>query len=122
MLGGQFIAQYIAAAIPTLNADRYIHSLPAYLLRPGDSSQSCQIKDEKVRDGRSFSHRQMSAHQNGKELYRMFGYWSVEEESPDFNAHTLPDVPPLGEVTQRVTKLVPSHSQIRSTSKSLKRK
>ena len=98
MFGGQFIAQCIAAAIPSLDADRNIHSLHAYFLRPGDSSQPCQIKVENVRDGRSFSHRQMSAFQNGKELFRMFGSWSVEEKSPDFNAHTMPDVAPPEEV------------------------
>lgn len=98
MFGGQFIAQCIAAATCTLDPDRNIHSLHAYFLRPGDSSQPNQISVEIVRDGRSFSHREMTASQNGKELFRMFGSWSVAETSPEFNASKMPDVPPPDEV------------------------
>jgi len=99
MFGGQFLAQCIAAATDTVDRDRAIHSLHAYFLRPGDSEEPCELSVATIRDGRSFSHREISAFQDGKELFRMFGSWNIAESSPEFQGDRMPEVPPPDEVT-----------------------
>ena len=67
--GGQFLAQCLAAAHATLDADRAAHSLHGYFLRPGDVDLATHIEVEAVRDGRSFSSRQAVARQQGKRCF-----------------------------------------------------
>ena len=99
MFGGQFLAQGIAAIQTTLPEDRFIHSLHAYFLRPGDSSIPIQFKVDIIRDGRSFNHREARAYQNQKELFRMVCSYAVTVPGYDFAARGMPVVPPPEEVT-----------------------
>ena len=70
MFGGQFLAQCLAAAQSTLPEARPTHSLHGYFLRPGDVDLPVSIVVDAVRDGRSFSSREVRAAQKGKELFR----------------------------------------------------
>jgi acyl-CoA thioesterase-2 len=63
--GGQLLAQALAAAHATVNDDRRVHSLHAYFLRSGAPEQSLELVVERLRDGRSFSLRNVRALQNG---------------------------------------------------------
>lgn len=71
VFGGQFLAQALIAARRTVERDVATHSLHAYFLRAGDADAPTEFEVERVRDGRSFGVRQVTAHQDGKELFRM---------------------------------------------------
>ena len=110
LFGGQFIAQCLAAAQRTIADDRWVHSLHAYFLRPGDVDLPLTITVETVRDGRSFSWRQTVARQQGKPLFRMLASFQVPVESYEFSRRRAPAAPPpeavpvtYGEFTMRET-------------------
>ncbi|MYD96214.1 MAG: hypothetical protein F4X98_02355, partial [Gammaproteobacteria bacterium] len=92
MFGGQFLAQCMAAAQATVADDRRVNSLHGYFLRPGDVDLEVGLDVEVVRDGRSFSSRQVVATQRGKELFRALLSYQVPDESPEYVASPMPDV------------------------------
>ena len=98
MYGGQLLAQSLAAAERTVTDDRHAHSLHAYFLAPGDVSTIAERQVERVRDGRSFSSRSVSAFQGDRELFRMVVSFHVAEPGNLFAAHRKPDVPPPEDV------------------------
>ena len=99
MFGGQFLAQCMAAAQATVADDRRVNSLHAYFLRPGDVDLDLDLAVEEVRDGRSFSSRQVVAVQRGKELFRTLVSYQVPDETPEYLGFSMPAVPPPEEVT-----------------------
>lgn len=99
MFGGQFLAQCLAAAQTTVADDRQVNSLHGYFLRPGDVDLDVGLHVVEVRDGRSFSSRQVVAQQRGKELFRMLVSYQVPDESPEYMGFVMPAVPPPEEVT-----------------------
>ena len=94
MFGGQFLAQCLAAAQQSVDADRAVHSLHGYFLRPGDVHLAVQLAVSTVRDGRSFSWREVTAEQRGKELFRMLASFQVPDDTPEYTAAAMPSVPP----------------------------
>lgn len=68
VFGGLVAAQALMAAGRTVARDRHVHSLHAYFLRPGDASLPLRLEVERTRDGRSFSHRRVSAVQDGRAI------------------------------------------------------
>src|SRR4051812_49545183 len=64
IFGGQVAGQALMAAGRTVPADRGVHSLHSYFLRPGDPHEEIRYSVERIRDGRSFSTRRVLAHQN----------------------------------------------------------
>ena len=99
MFGGQFLAQCMAAAHGTVADDRRVNSLHGYFLRPGDVDLAVDLEVEIVRDGRSFSSRQVLANQRGKELFRLLVSYQVPDDSPEYTAAPMPDVPSPDEVS-----------------------
>ena len=57
--GGQVVGQALFAALHTVPADRQVHSLHAYFLRPGDVSAPIVYDVDRSRDGSSFTTRRM---------------------------------------------------------------
>jgi len=90
--GGQVLAQAINAALRTVEAERCVHSLHAYFLRPGDPSIPIIYDVDPIRDGRSFTTRRVRAIQNGKAIFNSSMSFQVQEEGL---AHQtpMPDVP-----------------------------
>lgn len=99
MFGGQFLAQGLAAAQATVAADRRVHSLHGYFLRPGDVHEPVRLTVQQVRDGRSFSAREVIAAQHGKERFRLLASFQVPEETPVYVGAPMPTVPPPHAVT-----------------------
>ena len=99
VFGGQFLAQCLVAAHTTVDEERDVNSLHAYFLRPGDVDLPVLIAVERVRDGRSFSSRQAVAVQRGKELFRLLVSFQVPDETPEYVAAAMPDVPAPEHVT-----------------------
>ena len=75
VFGGQVLAQSVIAAgrtvAATAGAERRLHSLHAYFMRPGDDTQPITFGVERMRDGRSFSTRRVHALQHGKPILSM---------------------------------------------------
>lgn len=71
VFGGQVAGQALVAAGRTVPRDRYVHSLHAYFIRPGDSSAPIVYEVDRVRDGRSFTTRRVTAIQHGKAIFTL---------------------------------------------------
>ncbi|MGN6473406.1 MAG: acyl-CoA thioesterase, partial [Mycobacteriales bacterium] len=57
VFGGQVAGQALVAAGRTVDADRHVHSLHAYFLRPGDPRIPIVYDVDRIRDGHSFTTR-----------------------------------------------------------------
>ena len=92
VFGGQVAGQALVAAGRTVPADRPVHSLHAYFLRPGDPSIPIVYQVDRIRDGRSFTTRRVVAVQHGKAIFHLSASFQVAEPGPGHVA-TMPDVP-----------------------------
>ncbi len=93
IFGGQVAAQALVAAGRTVDSDRFVHSLHAYFLRPGDPAHPVEFRVERMRDGRGFSVRRVLAHQHGKVTFAMSASFHVHEASPIAHTTRAPQVP-----------------------------
>ncbi len=93
VFGGQVAGQALVAAGRTVPADRPVHSLHAYFIRPGDPAVPIVYLVEQVRDGRSFTTRRVSAVQHGKTIFTLSASFHHPEPG-DSHAIVMPDVPP----------------------------
>ncbi len=93
VFGGQVIGQALVAATRTVDADaRAAHSLHGYFLLPGDPTTPIIYDVNRIRDGKSFTTRQVTALQHGQAIFSM-GV-SFHREEPGFTHQiTAPDVP-----------------------------
>jgi acyl-CoA thioesterase-2 len=71
VFGGQVAGQALVAAGRTVPSDRPVHSLHAYFIRPGDPSVPLVYTVDRVRDGRSFTTRRVTAIQHGKPIFTL---------------------------------------------------
>ncbi len=98
--GGQIAAQSLMAAGRTVDdADRRVHSLHGYFLRPGRTKDSITYLVDRPRDGRSFSTRIVRAVQHGETIFMMTASFAVEDEGPT-HQFAKPDVETPVSVTQ----------------------
>jgi acyl-CoA thioesterase-2 len=93
VFGGQVLGQSLSAAEQTVPADRFIHSLHGYFLRPGDASKPIVFTVDPIRDGKSFTTRRVVAVQDGRAIFSLSASFQIEEGGLDHQADTLPDVP-----------------------------
>ncbi|NKN36898.1 acyl-CoA thioesterase II [Agrobacterium sp. a22-2] len=91
VFGGQVIAQALMAAQRCVEADRFVHSLHAYFMRPGDPAVPIIYQVERIRDGSSFATRRVVAIQHGKAIFSMSASFQQEEEGFDHQV-AMPDV------------------------------
>ena len=92
MFGGQVLGQSLSAASQTIDSDRLVHSLHGYFLRPGDASLPVVYQVTRIRDGGSFSTRQVVAIQKGKPIFTCAASFQGIEEGFHHQG-TMPDVP-----------------------------
>lgn len=69
VFGGQVVAQALSAAIQSVDEDRMPHSIHCHFLRAGNIKLDIDYEVARVRDGRSFSLRQVAASQDGKVIF-----------------------------------------------------
>ncbi len=93
VFGGQVAGQALVAAGRTVPADRPVHSLHAYFIRPGDPAVPLAYLVDQVRDGRSFTTRRVSAIQHGKTIFTLSASFHRAEPGVT-HATAMPDVPP----------------------------
>jgi acyl-CoA thioesterase-2 len=79
VFGGQVVGQALSAAAQTAPADRPVHSMHAYFLRPGDASRPIVYTVDPIRDGRSFTTRRVVAVQNGKAILNLAASFQIDE-------------------------------------------
>jgi acyl-CoA thioesterase-2 len=90
--GGQVVAQALAAAARTV-PERPPHSLHAYFLLGGDPAEPILFEVERVRDGRSFSTRRVTAVQRGEPIFVLAASFHVAEDGLEHQA-PAPIAPP----------------------------
>src|SRR5215207_2594995 len=93
VFGGQVAAQAVVAATRSVESQFVLHSLHSYFLRPGDTTVPIVYDVERIRDGRSFVTRRVSARQHGRPIYYMTANFQVPEPGLD-HQDRMPDVPP----------------------------
>src|SRR5436305_5742311 len=102
VFGGQVAGQALVAAGRTVPSDRPVHSLHAYFIRPGDPLVPLVYIVDRVRDGRPFTTRRVSAIQHGKVIFTPSASFHHPEPGPD-HAAVMPEAPPL--------ETVPTHPE-----------
>ena len=80
LFGGMVAAQSVVAAGRTVPAERRLHSLHAYFLRPGRHDVPIRFVVDRIRDGRSFTTRRVKAHQAGEAIFNLSASFCIEEE------------------------------------------
>ena len=111
--GGQVLGQALSAAYKTVPRERRAHSMHAYFLRHGDVHDSIVYNVDRIRDGRSFTTRRVTAVQKGRAVFSMAASFQVDE--PGFeHQDQAPSVPgPEGlatemEVVNQIADRVPA--------------
>jgi acyl-CoA thioesterase II len=88
VFGGQVAGQALVAATRTIDEPgRFVHSLHAYFLRPGDPTVPIVYEVDRIRDGRSFATRRVVAIQHGKAIFNLQASFHIHEGGPD---HQIP--------------------------------
>ena len=90
VFGGQVLAQSLTAAIRTVNAERIIHSMHGYFLRPGDVNHPITFSVDRIHDGRSFSTRRTQAYQNGQPILSLIASFQDADEGLEHQV-AMPD-------------------------------
>jgi acyl-CoA thioesterase II len=91
LFGGQVVAQGLKAAAMTVPTDRPAHSLHSYFIRPGTPDEPIRYEVERLRDGRSFSTRQVVARQSGGAILNLSVSFQVREDEADVPIAVLPE-------------------------------
>ncbi|WP_427008804.1 acyl-CoA thioesterase [Pseudarthrobacter sp. H2] len=82
--GGDMVAQSAAAMMRSVGADRIMHSMHSYFMRPVDVGSVVRYEVEHLRDGRGYSTRSVRGFQNSKTVFAAMGSFQVPEVGPDF--------------------------------------
>jgi acyl-CoA thioesterase-2 len=104
VFGGQVAGQALVAAGRTVPDDRPVHSLHAYFIRPGDPTVPLIYLVDRVRDGRSFTTRRVSAVQHGKTIFTLSASFHRPEEGV-LHQRPMPDVPPPEQVPSAAERM-----------------
>src|SRR6201985_3744237 len=98
VFGGQVIGQAMVAACRTVEG-RLPHSLICYSTLPGDPQIPIIYEVERLRDGKSYSTRRVTAIQHGQAIFSIMVSFHVEEPSDFDHQDKMPDVPPPEKLT-----------------------
>jgi acyl-CoA thioesterase-2 len=104
VFGGQVAGQALVAAGRTVPGDRPVHSLHAYFIRPGDPSVPLVYTVDRVRDGRSFTTRRVTAIQHGKPIFTLSASFHHPEGGLE-HAMPMPAARPPEELRSNAARL-----------------
>lgn len=93
VFGGQVAGQALVAAGRTVPADRPVHSLHAYFLRPGDPRVPIRYTVDRIRDGRSFTTRRVVAVQHDEAIFNLSASFQRDERPVVEHSLPMPAVP-----------------------------
>jgi acyl-CoA thioesterase II len=91
--GGMVVAQALHAAFGTVTDDVTLHSLHGYFLRPSRPGVPSVHRVERVRDGRSFTTREVTTEVEGKTVFRMTCSFHRPEEGDEYQLPIAGDAP-----------------------------
>jgi acyl-CoA thioesterase II len=91
VFGGQVIGQALVAAVRTVE-ERQPHSMHAYFILPGDPKVPIIYDVDRIRDGKSFTTRRVTARQHGHPIFSMLVSFHSDEAGLEHRAK-MPDVP-----------------------------
>ncbi|WP_084264959.1 acyl-CoA thioesterase [Actinomadura macra] len=106
VFGGQVAGQALVAAGRTVPVNRPVHSLHAYFIRPGDPLVPLVYIVDRVRDGRSFTTRRVTAIQHGKAIFTLSASFQIAEDGPHHQA-PMPDAPAPETLPPALERLTP---------------
>jgi acyl-CoA thioesterase II len=90
LYGGHIVAQAFLATARTVDAGFFPHSLRAYFIRRGDTSEPIRYEVDRTRNGRSFCTRRVVARQSNGVILNLEASFQRVEESPDVQAIKMP--------------------------------
>jgi acyl-CoA thioesterase-2 len=93
VFGGQVIGQAMVASCRTVEG-RMPHSLHCYFILPGDPQIPIVYEVERLRDGKSYSTRRVTAIQHGHAIFSMMVSFHAQEDDSFNHQDVMPDVPP----------------------------
>lgn len=93
VFGGQVLAQALVAARRTIDDERHAHSLHGYFILAGDLDVPIVYFVDRLRDGRSFTTRRVTAIQHGQAIFNMSASFHREEPGVEHQVG-MPEVPP----------------------------
>ena len=106
VFGGQVAGQALVAAGRTIPAERPVHSLHAYFLRPGDPTVPIVYEVDRIRDGRSFSTRRVVAIQHGKAIFNLAASFQAAETGLE-HASPMPVTTPPEDLSRLEDRMQP---------------
>lgn len=92
VFGGQVLAQGLVAAQRTVEQERIAHSVHGYFILPGDLGAPIIYFVDRLRDGKSFTTRRVTAIQHGRAIFNMSASFHVLEDGLEHQA-PMPSVP-----------------------------
>ena len=98
VFGGQVIGQAMVAACRTVEG-RLPHSLHCYFILPGDPQIPIIYEVERLRDGKSYSTRRVTAIQHGNAIFSIMVSFHIDEHGSFDHQDKMPDVPPPEKLT-----------------------
>ena len=98
LYGGQIVAQGLRAGTSTVDPAFRVHSLHAYFIRTGDAGEPIRFEVDRVRNGRSFCTRRVTARQSVGVILEMTASYQVDEQAATAQTALMPDVPPPDEL------------------------
>jgi acyl-CoA thioesterase-2 len=93
LFGGMVAAQSALAASRTVPEDRPLHSLHAYFLRPGRHDAPIRFVVQRIRDGKSFTTRNVVAYQSGEAIFNLAASFALPEQGIS-HQEPAPQAPP----------------------------
>jgi len=93
VFGGQVLAQSLVAAQRTIDAERTVHSMHGYFLRPGKVDAPITFSVDRIHDGRSFSTRRTQAYQDGVPILSAIMSFQDEDEGLEHQVDMPADLP-----------------------------
>ena len=92
VFGGQVLSQALHAAMMSVTEDRFVHSMHAYFVLPGDLQHPIIYNIDQVRDGGSFTTRRVRAIQHGKDIFILAASFQLKQEGFDHQIE-MPKIP-----------------------------
>ncbi|HEX6307127.1 MAG TPA: acyl-CoA thioesterase II [Longimicrobiales bacterium] len=104
VFGGQVMGQALVAAQRTVEEDRVAHSLHGYFILPGDLDSPIVYFVDRLRDGKSFTTRRVTAIQHGRAVFNMSASFHRREDGLEHQLD-MPDVPPPEGLTSELERI-----------------
>ena len=90
--GGQVAGQTLTAAVSTVDDDKHVHSLHGYFIRPGLPHVPTLFMVDRLRDGRSFATRRVTAVQEGEAIFSMSASFHLRDQEGIEHQDPMPEV------------------------------